>query len=54
MRVVHGKVGDDDRYGQGDGEHAGQGAKGADEHSHVRLWGHVAVADGGHCDQGPP
>lgn len=54
VAVIHGKVGDDDRYGQGNGQYAGQGAESPDEHADVGFGSHVSVADGGHGDQGPP
>ena len=54
VTVVHGKVGNDDRNGQGNGEHAGQGAQSADEHADVGLGCHVSVTDCCHGDQRPP
>ena len=54
VRVEEGEVGDDDRNGQRYGQHAGQRAKGADQHPHVGLRSHVSVAHGRHGDQGPP
>ena len=54
MRVDIGEVGDDDRHGQRDGEHAGDGTQRAHQHADVRLGHHVAVADGGHGDDRPP
>lgn len=54
VRVEHREVGHDDRHGQGDGQHAGQGAQGADQHPHVRPGHHVPVSHGRHGDEGPP
>lgn len=48
------EITDDDGHGQGDGQHARDGAQRADQlapHSHRP---HVSVADGGHRDDGPP
>ena len=54
VAVEHGEIGNNDRHGQRDGQHAGQGAQSADEHADVRLGHHVSVADGGHGHNGPP
>lgn len=54
MRIEHGEIADDDRHGQRNRQHTGQGAQGADEHADVRLGRHVAVANGGHGHDGPP
>ena len=54
MTVIHRKVADDHGHRQGDREDTGEGAQRADEHPHVGLGHHVAVADGGHRDQCPP
>lgn len=54
VAVVHGKVGYDDRYGQGNGEYAGESAQRTDEHADISLGRHITVADGCHGDQSPP
>ena len=54
MRVVHLKVGHDDRHGQSHGEHAPEGADCPHEHAQVGLGHHVTVAHGGHRHQRPP
>lgn len=54
MAVEHTEVGNDDGYGQRDGQDAGQGAQGADEHADVSFGHHVTVADRGHRHDGPP
>lgn len=54
MGVEHRKIGDYDRHWKGYGQHPGQGAEGSHKHPRVRLGGHVAVAYGGHRDDGPP
>ena len=54
VTVIHRKVADDHGHWQGDREYASEGAERTDEHAHIRLGHHVAVADRGHRDQGPP
>lgn len=54
MRVEHGEVADDDRNRKSDSEDSREGAQSADEHSGEGSRRHVAVAYGGHGDQGPP
>ena len=52
--VEEGEVGDDDRHGEGDGQHTGQRAQGPDKHADVSLGRHVTVTHCGHGDNGPP
>ena len=54
MGVIHLEVGDNDRDGEGDSEDTPEGADRPHEHAQVGLGHHVAVAHGGHGDQGPP
>ena len=54
VTVEQGKVGDDDRYGEGDDEHAGQGAEAAHNQPGIGLGHHVAVAHRRHRHHGPP
>ena len=54
VRVEECKVADDDRDREGDGQDPGQGAQRSDEHSNVRLRGHVAIANRRHGNDGPP
>ncbi|GIY53108.1 PHB domain-containing protein [Caerostris extrusa] len=48
------EVGDYDGHGQGDGEHAGDGAQRAHQLAPHPDGSHVPVADGGHGDHCPP
>lgn len=54
MRVEHGKVADDDRYGQSDGEHAGKCTESSYEHANIRFRRHITVTYGSHGDDSPP
>jgi len=52
--VEHGEVTDDDRNGQGDGQHSGQSTQSANEHARIGLGRHIAVSHGGHGHNRPP
>ena len=54
MAVVHGEIGDDNRYWQGDSQYTGQRTESSHKHTDVRFRYHVAVADGCHGYQSPP
>ena len=54
MRVVHGKVGDDDWHWKSNHQHPSHCTHGANKHAQVGLWNHVTKAHSGHGDQGPP
>ena len=50
VRIVHSKVGDNDRHGQRYGQHAAQGTERAHDHAQVRLGDYVAIAHRSHGD----
>lgn len=54
MRVEHGKIADNDRNRKSDSKDTREGAQSADEHPGESFRCHIAIAHGGHGDQGPP
>ena len=54
VAVKHAEVGDDNWDGERDDEDAAEGAERSDDEARPGLGDHVAVADGGHGDDGPP
>jgi len=54
MGIVHGEIGDDDGYGECNGEDTAESTESPHEHAHVGFGGHVPIAHCGHCDQCPP
>lgn len=54
MRIEHGKVADNDRNRKSDSKNTREGAESTDEHPGKSFRCHIAIAYGGHCDQGPP
>jgi len=54
MRVEHWKITDNNRNRKSDSKGTREGAQSADEHPGESFRCHIAVAHGGHGDQGPP
>ena len=54
VAVEHAEVGHDDGDGESDDKDAAEGAERAHDEARPGLGHHVAVADGGHGDDGPP
>ena len=54
VAVEHAEIGDDYGDGERDDENAAEGAERPDDEARPGLGDHVAVADGGHGDDGPP
>ena len=54
VTVEQGEVGDDNRYGERNDQHAGQRAQAAHNEAGIGLGHPVPIADSGHGDDGPP